>query len=376
VLAERVKGGLDRLDAVVLDVLRLGVYQLQEMRSVPSYAAVSQSVELVRVAGAARASGLVNGVLQAVRREGEGVEFPSFESDPVAHLSSWGSHPRWLVERWVARWGAEEARSLIEANNQRPDSFLRPVGLSTSEALRRLAENGLAGESVEGFPDSIRLIGDSSPAAALAVVPSVIQDPAAAMVVRYAELPEGELVLDLSAAPGGKTVGLAERAGYVVAADLSPSRIRRVRANAVRTGMGDRVGLAVADGRWPPFAPVPAVLLDAPCAGTGTFRRHVDGRWRIGEDDLRSLAGLQRELIDSAAALVRPGGLLVYSTCSIEPEENEVQIETFLQRDRRFSLEAPGRPLDGTMLDCGLLRVLPQRHGVDGAFAARLRRTD
>jgi 16S rRNA (cytosine967-C5)-methyltransferase len=372
-LAGFVKGGLERLDPDVLDILRLGAYQLLEMGSVPPYAAVSQSVELARVAGARRATGLVNGVLQSLRRAGE-IDYPAFEADPVAHLVTWGSHPRWLVERWVARWGPEEARLLVEANNRRPDLFLRPVGMATADAADALRAEGIETEAPSSFPDSLRVLPPAGPVDALRVVPAVVQDPAAAIVVRYAEVPEGATVVDLSAAPGGKTVGLTDRAGFVVAADLSAGRIRRVRANLERTGRSDRAALVVADGRMPPFAPVDAVLVDAPCTGTGTLRRHADGKWRVGEEDLRALAELQRELLAAAARIVRPGGLLIYSTCSLEPEENEEQVERLLERDSSFTPEAPLGQIDGTLMSGTWLSVLPQRHGVDGAFAARLRR--
>src|SRR5690606_38756160 len=128
ILGAFVHSGVDRLEPRVLDVLRLGVYQLLAMESVPPYAAVSQAVELVRSAGCPRAAGLVNGVLKAVSREGHAVEFPTLEDDPVAHLTTWGSHPRWLVERWLARWGAAETAALAEANNRRPELYIRPAG--------------------------------------------------------------------------------------------------------------------------------------------------------------------------------------------------------------------------------------------------------
>jgi 16S rRNA (cytosine967-C5)-methyltransferase len=182
-------------------------------------------------------------------------------------------------------------------------------------------------------------------------------------------------VIDLCAAPGGKAVGLAATARYVVAADLSVGRLRRVREHVDRLGLGDRLGVVAADGRVPPFAPVDMVLLDAPCTGTGTLRRHPDGRWRVGMEDLDALAALQRELLDAASPLVRPGGLLVYSTCSLEPEENEEQVAGFLERHPAFARDTDGGVTDPELLNAeGDLMVLPQRTGVDGAYAARLRR--
>ena len=366
--------GIASLDPEVLDVLRLGAYQLLEMGSVPPYAAVSQSVELVRMAGAPRAAGLVNGVLQNMQRRPE-FRFPDFGRDPAGYLATWGSHPRWLVERWIARWGADGARALVEANNRRPELYLRPLGISVDEARVRLGEAEIASEPVDFAPDSVRVLPPATAAEAVAAVPAVVQDPAAALVVRYADVPPGARVVDLCAAPGGKALGLAERAGRVAAADLSARRMRRVAENAARVGWGGRVGCVVADGRRPPFHAVDAVLLDAPCTGTGTFRRHPDGRWRVTPADLDALARLQDELLAGAAERVRPGGLLVYATCSLEREENELRIERFLAGRGGWTLEPPGGAVDAGVLDeQGRLCVLPQRHGVDGAFAARLRR--
>ncbi|HEX5727062.1 MAG TPA: 16S rRNA (cytosine(967)-C(5))-methyltransferase RsmB [Longimicrobiaceae bacterium] len=369
------RGGVERLEPDVLDVLRLGAYQLLEMGSVPPYAAVSQSVELARGAGAGRAAGLVNGVLQNLQRRGGRVAFPDPAADPVGWLATWGSHPRWLAERWVARWGAEAALALAEADNARPELYLRPLGLSAAEAVAALAAAGIEAEPVDFAPDSVRVAPPATAAAALAAVPAVVQDPAAALVVRYAAVPGGATVLDLCAAPGGKSLGLAERAGRVAAADLSPRRLARVAENAARVGWSGRLGGVVADGRHPPFRPAELVLLDAPCTGTGTFRRHPDGRWRVGPEDLAALAALQDELLEAAAPLVRPGGWLVYSTCSLEREENEARVEAFLAARPEWAPDpAPGAVAPGLLDAGGRLCVLPHLQGVDGAFAARLRR--
>jgi len=375
-LGTLLRDGITSVEPDVLDVLRLGAYQLLEMGSVPPYAAVSQSVELARMAGAGRVSGLVNGVLQNLQRRGEGIRFPDLGPDPAGHLSTWGSHPRWLVERWVERWGADGARALVEADNLRPELYIRPLGISTDEARARLGEAGVASEPVEFSPDSLRILPPATAAEALAAVPAVVQDPAAALVVRYAHVPEGAAVIDLCAAPGGKALGMAGRAAHVAAADLSHRRLRRVAENAARVGWGSRIGAVVADGRTPPFRESDAVLLDAPCTGTGTFRRHPDGRWRVDAGDLAALVALQAELLDAAAALVKPGGLLVYSTCSLEREENEERVEDFLARHPQFSADPPAGVVPPEVLDAaGRLCVLPQRQGVDGAFAARLRRS-
>lgn len=370
-LGALVKGGVDALEPDVLDVLRLGAYQLLEMGSVPPYAAVSQSVELVREAGSPRAAGLVNGVLQNLRRKGPTIRFPA---DAAGELATRGSHPRWLVERWIAAFGEDGARGLVDADNRRPELYLRPVGLTAAEAVERLAAAGIAAETVAWSPDSVRVPPPATAAEALAAVPAVVQDPAAALVVRYAAVPAGATAIDLCAAPGGKAVGMAETAARVIAADVSPRRLERVAQNVARLGLEHRIETVVADAREAPFAPADVVLLDAPCTGTGTLRRHPDGRWRVTPEDIAALAALQAELLDAAAALVRPGGWLVYSTCSVEAEENDVQIDAFLARTPGFAPDPPAAMPEGVVDDAGRLRVLPQRQGADGAFAARLRK--
>ena len=373
-LGKFVRVGLDALDPVVLDVLRLAAYQLVEMASVPPYAAVSQSVDLVRVAGAGRAAGLVNAVLQAFGRGWKNVRFPDPATQPLDFLVTWGSHPRWLVERWIARYGPESTRLLVEANNRRPELYLTPIGPSVAETIDRLRESGISADTVERFPDSLIVLPPAGPTEALRVVRAVVQDPAAAAVVRFADFGGSDTVIDLAAAPGGKTAGFTGRANYVIASDLSLGRLRRVRSNVERLQLEERVGLVVADGRRPPFRPVPAVLVDAPCTGTGTLRRHADGRWRITPADLDALVQLQWEILNAAAELVASGGTLVYATCSLEPEENELQVQRFLATNPEFRLRAPREPIDGTILVGDFLSILPQRHGVDGAFAARLER--
>ena len=375
VLDQLVRDGVEKLEPDVLDVLRLGAYQLLEMGSVPPYAAVSESVELIRYAGIARAAGLVNGVLQNLHRRREHLRFPDFERYPAAHLAAWGSHPRWLVDRWIARWGAGEAAALVEANNARPELYLRPLGVARDHAAERLAAAGVASEPVDFSPDSLRIPAPGTAADALAAVPAVVQDPAAALVVRYAAVPRGAKVLDLCAAPGGKALGLSEPDARVAAADLSRRRMRRVVENAERVGRTDRVAAVVSDARMPPFRPADVVLLDAPCTGTGTFRRHPDGRWRIAPHDLAALTELQDQLLLAAAEVVRPGGVLVYSTCSLEREENEDRMERFLAEHPDWTMDpAPGAVDDALLDERGRLCVLPQHQGVDGAFAARVRR--
>lgn len=362
ILDKFVKRGVAKLDADVHDILRLGAYQLLEMDSVPAYAAVSQAVELTKTTKRS-ASGLVNGVLQSLQRNKD--KLPRDEA-------RWTSHPGWLLDRWRARFGWEATMALTEANNRRPDLYVRPIGMPVEVACARLP----GAERVSGAPDALRMAAGTPVADVLGAAPCIIQDPAAGLVVRYAGFAAG-VIADLCAAPGGKAIAIADglASGRVIALDVSPGRIQRLVENRARLAMPS-VAVAVADARQPPLRHVDAVLLDAPCTGTGTLRRHPDGKWRIQPSDLSSLVALQRDLLDAAAGIVRPGGLLVYSTCSIEPEENEAQVHAFLQRrNGAFRLAPPSSWHDPSQLnDKGMLVMLPHRHGFDGAFAARLER--
>jgi 16S rRNA (cytosine967-C5)-methyltransferase len=231
-------------------------------------------------------------------------------------------------------------------------------------------------EPVPGAPDALRITGDVSVTEVLAAIPSIVQDPAAGLVARYAGFRDG-LIADLCAAPGGKAIAIADglAGGRVLATDLSPSRIQRLIENKNRLAL-QTVSVAVADARFPILKDADGVLLDAPCTGTGTFRRHPDGKWRIQPSDLANLVELQRELLTAAASIVRPGGMLVYSTCSIETEENEQQVAGFLARQNgAFRLAPPSSWHEPSQLnEEGMLVMLPHRHGFDGAFAARMER--
>lgn len=363
--------GLASVAPRVLDLLRLGAYQVLYMDGVPSYAAISQTVEQVGKASGPGGGRMTNGVLRSLDREGGDMDrFPVFEENPAAHLSTWGSHPTWLVERWLRRWGPDEVRRLLDWNNRPPPLFVHPLGISLEDAADLLGRMGI--EAVippPGLP-CLRLEDGINPATFLGDFPGIVQDPGAALVTRYADPPAGVRVADLCAAPGGKALALAAKGLYVLAADRSVARMRVLQRNLQR--VGGEVRLLVADARRPPFSEAPFVLLDVPCSGTGTLRRHPDARWRLTPEMLVRLVELQREILHAARELVPPGGHLVYSTCTLEEEENELQMEGFLGSNSGFTVEGTGA-VDPAFLDGkGFLRVLPQANGFDGAFGARL----
>jgi 16S rRNA (cytosine967-C5)-methyltransferase len=374
-LDDRVRGGLVRLDPDLIDLLRLGVYQLLYMGSVPAYAAIAQTVELAKRRHGIGASRLANAVLRRVDRERDSLELPK-SGDPVDALALRYSHPRWMVARWVARWGAEDTERLLAINNSEAPTVLRPYGIVHEQLEATLESAGAHVEDVPLVHDSIQLGSGVSLTELGAYRKGLffVQDPGATLVTGYASIPAGALAADLCAAPGGKALELSRDARLVVASDRSEGRMRWVVENVHRVEAKNVLAM-VADARHPAIRPVDAVLVDVPCTGTGTFRRHPDARWRLKISDIAVMAALQRSILRAAADVVKPGGLLVYSTCSLEPEENDAQIESFLAERDDWRLEPPAEgAVNAAVLDAGRLRVLPQRHGVDGAFAARLRR--
>jgi 16S rRNA (cytosine967-C5)-methyltransferase len=375
ILAPRVRGGLARLDPDLIDLLRLGVYQLLYMRSVPPYAAIAQSVELAKRRHGIGASKLANAVLRRTDREREELQPPAAEDEAEA-LATEHSHPRWLVARWLERFGRDETIALLEANNVEPPLIVRPFGVVREQLEAALETAGVHVADAPLVRDSLELRGQVTLAELGAFKQGLffVQDPASTLVTHFAAVPAGSVAADLCAAPGGKALELARTAGRVAASDRSLARLQKVIGNTARVETHTILPY-VADARLPALKPVDVVLIDVPCTGTGTFRRHPDARWRLRVSDLAVMADLQRSILRSAATVVKRGGLLVYSTCSLEPEENEQQVESFLAENPDFVLEAPpAGAVPPETIEAGCLRVLPQRHGADGAFAARLRR--
>jgi 16S rRNA (cytosine967-C5)-methyltransferase len=377
-LDDRVRGGLAKLDPDLIDLLRLGAYQLLSMGSVPAYAAIGQTVELTKRRHGIGASKLANAVLRRLDRERDRLVVATPE-DPVEALAFEHSHPRWLVARWIARWGADETRLLLEANNREAPLVARPYHVVREQLEAMLESAGVTLSDAPLVSDSLVLtsgVGAMTELGAFKQGLFHLQDPASTLVTRYAAFAPGSQVADLCAAPGGKTLELARSARTVFAGDASFARLARVRDNVRRLDATNVVPF-VGDARFPAVRGMDAVLIDVPCTGTGTFRRHPDARWRLRVSDLAVLPAVQRSILRAAATAVRPGGLLVYSTCSLETEENDAQIESFLSDSPEWRLEPPPEgAVPAAVLDAGRLRVLPQRHGTDGAFAARLRRSD
>jgi 16S rRNA (cytosine967-C5)-methyltransferase len=369
---------LAALEDRVLAALRVGAYQIFHSR-VPRRAAVSETVEGLKQLGLSRAAGFVNAVLRKVAAM-ESVPLPP-ESDLAGHLSVRESHPRWLVERWLRRHGRSGAEAMLVANNEPPPVTVRTNSRAGGrDALAALfAEAGLVAMPTLRSPVGFRL---SSPGRVEDLVGFAegrfqVQDEAAQLVGLYAAIPEDARVLDACAAPGGKACHLAET-HRVLAVDLYAFKLEKIRSEARRLQLEDRIEVLAHDATQPfpaSIGAVDAVLLDAPCTGLGTLRRHPELRWRRREEDVGRLATLQRRIVERCQDVVPPGGLLVYAVCSTEPEEGQDQIDLFLRSHPDFTQETPvlAERL-GWPLVQGALRTLPGPDGMDGFYAARLRR--
>jgi 16S rRNA (cytosine967-C5)-methyltransferase len=352
------KRRVESLDQAVRIALRLGLYQLRFLTRIPASAAVNESVSLVRKARLSSAAAFVNALLRRAVREPE--YDPAAEvSDPLEKIAIQTSHPLWLIKRWASWIAVDQVEAFARANNLVPPTAFRVVS-NRSEILAKLGAAGATLESSRIVDGAWRVSGATSLLRELSAAGEIyLQDEASQLVAQIVEAKRGERVLDLCAAPGGKTTMIADRSGgraFVVAGDRSPARMETVVATT-RLHRLEGIMPVILDAVNPlPFWPetFDKVLVDAPCSGTGTLRRNPEIRWRLSPDDIVVLAEQQKRILSRASEMVKPGGRLVYSTCSVEREENEEVIAGVPDRFRLLNT----------------LRTWPQRDGCDGFFIA------
>ncbi len=372
----------DRIDREVLDILRIGVYQLFYLDRVPASAACHTAVELAKKGRKKALAPFVNGVLRGVLRLGGALPWPDRKSDEAAYLSLFYSYPRWLVERWLLRYGSALTEALLAANNEPAPLSLRAntLKIAPEELLAMLRAAGYRATAGRVVPEGITV----EKGGRLPELPGhsegyfQVQGESSMVVSRVLDPQAGELVLDCCSAPGGKTTHLAQlmdNRGRILALDLHEHRLRLVEANCRRLGV-KIVQTALADARSLPALAdrgYDRVLLDAPCSGLGVIRRKPDLKWRRKEQDIGELAAIQRQLLKEAARVT--AGVLVYSTCTNEPEETDRVVADFLETHPGFQAEDPGPWLPASWRDATGPRgvhLFPHRHGVDGFFIARL----
>lgn len=385
-----------QLDVRHRSILRLGTFQLLHLDSIPPHAAIYETVQLGKKNR--KTAGFINAVLRSIQRKKTELPYPSLKTHPIEHISICFSYPKWLVKRWIRTHGLPWTLAFCEASNKIAPLTIRANSLVTerdklNETLNTI---GLNTKILENSPDGIVIenrskTSDSGPnpnseisLKELLIRGDVYVQDGSAMLVPYLLISDNtKLVVDLCAAPGGKTthIGcLMENKGKIIAVDISEKKIEVLRENCKRLSV-ENVETKVLDIRNADLSFISAadaVLIDAPCSGFGTLRRHPDIRWNKTENQILALNDLQYSLLENAGQHIKKGGILVYSTCTIEPSENEKVIKRFIKKYPQFAVERvddflPKIPESAVTKD-GFLQTLPHEHGVDGTFAARIRR--
>ena len=389
-----------QLDTRHRNILRLGAFQLLHLDGIPAHAAIYETVQLAtshlrKSSGGRKTAGFINAVLRSVQRKGATLAYPPLDTNPIEHIGISLSYPTWIVKRLLQTRGVSWTLAFCRASNQIAPLALRVNSLLTQreEVCRSLEANGITATVSKIASDGLVLENRASTVFDAADDKSLkdvlnrediyVQDESAMLISHLLSPADAQFVVDLCAAPGGKTIHLAHlmgNAGKLIAVDVSAEKIallqkncRRVGAHNVETRMIDATKTDLGF-----IKTADAVLIDAPCSGFGTLRRHPDIRWNKTFEQVRALGEIQYSLLRNAAQYIKPGGILVYSTCSIDPMENEEVVQRFLTDFPMYTVEDARRFLPnvppGVITPQGFVQTLPHEHGVDGAFAARLRR--
>ena len=379
---------LSKLDAAVVVIARLSLFQILHLDRVPASAVVDDAVNLTRTAKLPSAAGFVNALLRSTLRQRHRLPLPerpatidARREDALGYLGITLSHPDWLAARWLDRWGFEQTERWMQFNNRPAPLTLRANRLRASREMvqRALDTEDVITEQTRYAPDGL-VVTSGNPLRRPGDGTFLVQDEASQLVALTLNAQPGERILDLCASPGGKTVAIAASmndSGLLVASDVRPKRVALMR-DTIRLSGATHVSLVqVPMERGLPFAPVfDRVIVDAPCSGLGTLRRDPDIKWRRNEDELAVLAATQIDLLTRAASIVRPGGRIVYATCSSEPEENDEVVRAFLARHPEWHVidlrpEAPAG-LREVLDEHGTLRTLPFAHGLEAFYAVAI----
>ena len=382
-LRQYVNRPLAKIPPVICNILRLGLYQIFFMDKVPASAACNQAVELAKTYGHPGTVKFVNAVLRSAVREPAKAAFPEGKGNATKNLALVCQHPEWLVKRWIKEFGYDAAVALCEFDNTNATLSLRTNTLKTDRPalLQRLAAEGAVAEPSAWTPEGIVCTAHPSldHMASLQEGLFQVQDESSMLVAHVLDPQPGEFIIDACSAPGGKTTHMAalmKNQGRILAGDIYEHKLQRIEENAARLGI-DIIEAKLLDATtigelYPRQAD--RVLVDAPCSGLGVLRRKPDARWKNKAELLETLPPLQSAILASAAEAVKPGGVLVYSTCTIAREENQAVVEAFLQAHADFELENTGGYLPLQKRDAAMIQLLPQNDGTDGFFIVRMKR--
>ena len=385
ILRRYVNRPLSKIPPVIREILRLGLYQIFYLDKVPPSAACNTAVDLAKKYGHKGVAGFVNAVLRTAVREPEKAAFPQGKGHATEELALKSQHPLWLVKHWVKSFGFEETVRLCDFDNESARLCLRANTLKgqREDLLKELTACGAEAEFSAWAPEglTVKSHGALDALAPLQEGRAQVQDESSMLVAHVVAPKPGEFILDCCSAPGGKTTHMAalmENKGRIVAGDIYEHKLARIKENAERLGI-DIIETMLLDAReaGDKFAgQADRVLVDAPCSGLGVLRRKPDARWHKKQEELKELPSLQLEILKSAARALKPGGVLVYSTCTIERAENQAVLEAFLSGNKEFRLEKTGSflPCPGNHGEDEMVQLYPQQDGTDGFFIARMKK--
>lgn len=370
-------GEFDKCLTPVKNAMRVALYQILHVEQVEPITAIAESVATITRIKGDRPAGVVYGVLKNILRHTKDIRYPNYDDDPMWHYAVVYSHPRWLVKRWVEHFGEAVAVSIFSANNRRPLITLRTNLLrSAPEGVKNWLESSGIPYTVSQFhPQSfaVNSLREVTSAAPFAAGWFDILDVSASLAVQLAAPRAGQFVIDLCAGTGGKSCAIAEamnNEGTILALEKYRDKLRPIAASAER--MGVRLRTVEGDPRnFIPDAPADLVVLDAPCSELGMLATKPEIKWKRIQDDIPKFVRVQRQMLDNAATMVKPGGALIYCTCTTESEENQQNAAWFLERYPDFRLDRAENYVPATVCSDGFLTVMPHRHGTAGAFAAR-----
>jgi 16S rRNA (cytosine967-C5)-methyltransferase len=375
-------GQYENLIPDVKNNLRSSVYQLMYLDKIPPYAVLNEAVEIAKKKFNQKTANLINAILRNYLRQGKKLKFVEMQLDYLERLCVVYSHPLWLVQRWIEQWGVDDAIKLCQYNNERPTISIRLNHLlaDAQSFFKIMDENNIAYEAHPDFPEFI-WISDFSEFRKLDFMQKgwvSVQDVSTGIPVRLLNPQPGEKVLDMCAAPGGKSGYIAEKMhnqGLLISMEKHPNRASQLRDNLKRWNARVAFVIAADAINFPVKEKFDKVLLDAPCTGFGVLNKRVDLRWKRSLQDIENLQRLQLKLLEIATEVLEINGVIVYSTCTIETDENERVVEKFLQNHPEFELEnLAGEFADKYLWNQTMVRTFPHRHDMDGTFAVRLRK--
>lgn len=378
---------IKKLSPWILNILRLGVYQLVYMSKIPESAACNESVNLAKRYGHSASSRYVNAVLRNVARSRDKVEYPDKSKDLSTYLSIKYSHPEWMVKKWLERFGGHFTEELLESNNETAPLTVRVNTLKANkeELQTELNKEGFETEPARYLENALTIKNPSSIIKMGAFIKGLfqVQDESSMMVGQILDPKPGQLFIDVCSAPGGKATHIAQlmqNKGQVIARDVHEHKIKLIKEAALRLGI-DIINAEVFDALEQDLSltgKADGVLVDAPCTGFGIIRRKPDIKWTRNINDLDEIVKLQEKILNTASGYVKAGGVLVYSTCTIEPKENEELVKRFLRDNKEFELEDISALLpDGLVKDSakeGYIQLYPNIDGIDGFFISKMRK--